>query len=239
LTEAWQRTRLFEALARAVLGSVPSGNAPSGNAPLLLFLDDLQWCDQETLDWLGYLLRSAPVAPLLLVATARKYEIDKVHPLMAFWLALSRFGLLDEILLPPLDATETGLLAADVAERAVDAHEAAWIYRDTEGNPLFVVETVRAAMADEETGTQAGERSDKESGHDVSLAAPLATPAALPTKARAVIQWRLAQLSPAAQALAQVAAVIGRKFSVDVLAQASLQDEARLVEGLDELWRRL
>jgi predicted ATPase len=53
-----------------------------------------------------------------------------------------------------------------------------------------------------------------------------------------VIQWRLAQLTPAAQTLAQTAAVIGRKFSFDVLVRASGQDEAAVVEGLDELWQR-
>jgi len=60
----------------------------------------------------------APVrrpSALLIVAAVRKYEIDRVHPLMAFWLALTRSGLLDEIPLALLDATETGLLAANVA----------------------------------------------------------------------------------------------------------------------------
>ena len=47
-TETWQRLRLFEALARAVLAD---------RQPLLLVLNDLQWCDQETLDWLHFLLR--------------------------------------------------------------------------------------------------------------------------------------------------------------------------------------
>ena len=49
LTEAWQRLRLFEALAHALL---------TGHSALLLFLDDLQWCDRDTLDWLHYLLQA-------------------------------------------------------------------------------------------------------------------------------------------------------------------------------------
>ncbi|GIL15981.1 MAG: hypothetical protein BroJett039_11540 [Chloroflexota bacterium] len=40
ITEAWQRTRLFDALARALLGN---------HSPRVLFLDDAQWCDAETL----------------------------------------------------------------------------------------------------------------------------------------------------------------------------------------------
>ena len=51
LNEGWQRQRFYEALARVVLA------APQ---PLLLVLDDLQWCDAETLAWLRYLLRFDP-----------------------------------------------------------------------------------------------------------------------------------------------------------------------------------
>ena len=51
LTELGQRFRFFEALSQAVL-AVPQ--------PLLLVLDDLQWCDQETLQWLHFLLRFDP-----------------------------------------------------------------------------------------------------------------------------------------------------------------------------------
>ena len=47
-----------------------------------------------------------------------------------------------------------------------------------------------------------------------------------------------AQLSPHARRLADLAAVIGRSFAVDLLAQASGVDEMELVRGLDELWKR-
>ena len=62
LTQSWQRQRLFQALAQAVLAL---------DRPLLLHIDDLQWCDQETLEWLHYLLRFDPQAPLLLVGAYR------------------------------------------------------------------------------------------------------------------------------------------------------------------------
>ncbi len=45
-------------------------------------------------------------------------------------------------------------------------------------------------------------------------------------------------LSPAAQALTQTAAVIGREFTFDLLCRASGQGEASVVQSLDELWRR-
>jgi tetratricopeptide (TPR) repeat protein len=60
----------------------------------------------------------------------------------------------------------------------------------------------------------------------------------LTPRVQAVIEARLAQLSPPARELAGVAAAIGREFTTDVLAQASQADEETLVGGLDELWRR-
>ena len=78
--ESLQRTRLFEALTRALLVD---------RQPLLLLLDDLQWSDQETLDWLHFLLRHDPSAPLLVVATLRAGDaaVDALRP---WWMALVR-----------------------------------------------------------------------------------------------------------------------------------------------------
>jgi predicted ATPase len=65
-----------------------------------------------------------------------------------------------------------------------------------------------------------------------------AAPRPLPAKVRQVIERRLAQLSPAARELAELAVTIGRQFSFDVLcAAAELTDEA-LVRSLDELGQR-
>jgi hypothetical protein len=60
----------------------------------------------------------------------------------------------------------------------------------------------------------------------------------LPPAIYAVIQYRLAQLSPAARELVDVAAVVGRSFTFEIVAQAGDNDEATLVRSLDELWRR-
>jgi predicted ATPase len=48
LMDSWQRLRLFKALALAML---------KNRSALILLLDDMQWCDRDTLEWLHYLLR--------------------------------------------------------------------------------------------------------------------------------------------------------------------------------------
>ncbi len=210
LTEAWQRQRLFEALARAIL---------IRQEPLLLLLDDVQWCDRETLDWLHYLLQFEPTAPLLIVGTVRQEEADDNETLSTLRLLLQKNDRLTEITLARFDADTTTRLVSSLSEHDVRDDEAARIYRETEGNPLFVVEMMRAG----------GRTLDQ-----VSI-----TPdQALPPKVQVTIQYRLSQLSAHAQSLIQVAAVIGREFTFEVLARVCDQSEDALVQGLDELWRK-
>jgi DNA-binding SARP family transcriptional activator len=218
LSELWQRQRLFESLARGVLA------APQ---PLLLLLDDLQWCDRPTLEWLRYLLHADPQAHFLLLGTLRTEEVAADHPLMEWLVMLRGQSLVSEILLEPLDEAETASLGAQVAGHWLSPEHADALYRETEGNPLFVVETVCM----QHNGQQAC--ASVESGDS-----GIAPGSRLPPRVQAVIAARLAKLSPLARDLASLAATIGRSFTFALLARASDLDEDALLRGLDELWRR-
>jgi DNA-binding SARP family transcriptional activator/tetratricopeptide (TPR) repeat protein len=213
LSDSWQRQRFREAVARAVL---------LGRQPLLLVIDDLQWCDGETLEWLRYFLRLAAQERLLVVGTVRPEEVGSDHPLTNLLLDLRQAGQLTEMELGPLTGDETAALATQVAGRALEPDQADSLYAQTEGHPLFVVEMLRASEKRETVSPQAS-RSASDS---------------LPPKVQAVIQSRLAQLSAPARELAGLAAAVGRAFSIQVLAQAGEGDEDALVRGLDELWQR-
>ena len=231
LTESGQRLRLFEALTQVVLAV---------RHPLLMVLDDLQWCDRETLEWLHYLLRGAPGRRLLLVGAARADDLDADHPLRTLILDLHSTEQVTEVELGPLSPEATAALAAQVVGRDLDLESASHLYAETEGYPLFIIEIALAQWA-------------PELAHDHRLTAstsrlapapkwgskyPLSSSYALPPKVHASIQSRLAQLSPQARELAALAATIGRSFTYQVLAQADDGDEATLVGALDELWQR-
>ncbi|MDQ4030150.1 MAG: AAA family ATPase, partial [Actinomycetota bacterium] len=101
LTESEQRQRLFRAVAEAVLAA---------GGPLLLVADDLQWCDRQTLQFLHYLLRREPEAPLLVAGGARREELDPQHPLNELVTALQAFDRFTEIELERLSRDETRIL---------------------------------------------------------------------------------------------------------------------------------
>jgi DNA-binding SARP family transcriptional activator/predicted ATPase len=210
MTEYGDRLRFFEGLARALLA------APQ---PLLLLIDDLQWCDRETIEWLHFLARFDPQARLLVLGTARSEEWGASHPLASLVRDLRSDSQLVEVALEPLDAAETAELAARIGNREFDVDAATRLYRQTEGNPLFIVETVRS---DSGGGTP-----------DV----PEQRIAGLPPRAHAVIAGRLAQLSDQAREIAATAAVVGRAFDLHVLVRLVGEEEV-VVRALDELWRK-
>jgi DNA-binding SARP family transcriptional activator len=206
LSESEQRQRLFDALARAFLAAA---------GPLLLVANDLQWCDRETLQFLHYLVRHAPDAGVLVAATARREDLDHQHPLRDLITGLHALERFTEIPLERLTREETAALVRQLMRAPFEEAEVDQLYRETEGNPLFVVEAVRAGWR----SGQAGHR----------WTSP---------KVQAVLESRLGQLAEPAQELVGVAATIGREFTADALAAASGADEHTLVRGLDELWRR-
>jgi len=132
LSEKWQRRHFFEALAKAFLFE---------DKPKLLFLDDLQWCDRETLEWLAYLFHIEEAAKLLVIGTLRPMEGASNEPLQNLLAELRSADSMAEINLDGLDESESLELAAQVA--GSDMNPNPHIFRESEGNPLFVVEMIR------------------------------------------------------------------------------------------------
>lgn len=215
ITEPWQRRRFFEALSRALI---------QREQPQLLLSDALQWCDRGSIEWLHHLLRYDPGARLLVVGAYRPDEVGEDHPLPSLMHALRQDDQLTEIELDPLDKGATETLAENVAGRELPPSLINCLYRETEGNPLFIVETVRGGLPDEVR--------ELPSGHVVCVPRPL------PSRMKDALVARISQLSPLSRSLAELAATIGREFTFDVLQESSDAGEDRLVRGLDELWQR-
>ena len=160
--------------------------------PLVLVLEDLHWADTPSVVLLQFLVRHAHGAPLLVIATYRDVELEKAHALRAPLRNLLRHG----------DAMPLSGLAPDDVARYVAATLgderaralATRLHRETEGHPFFLVEMVRLLEA--------------------STAAALA---GIPDGIRELIARRLRQRSSDCQRLLEVAAVVGRDFSLSLL----------------------
>ncbi|PKO69885.1 MAG: 6-hydroxy-D-nicotine oxidase, partial [Betaproteobacteria bacterium HGW-Betaproteobacteria-17] len=182
LATGWGRRNFLEALDRAILAAPP---------PLVLLLDDIQWADSGTLEWIGHLMRSALRSPLLLIATMRTGAPPDADPVTRLLLELELRDGMTRVSLDPLDLVATTTLASHLSPSAVEDRLARRLHRETEGNPLFIVETIRAGVLDD----VAGEDPDH--------------PVPIPAAVHNVIAQRLGRLSPKSRAVSQCMAIIG------------------------------
>ena len=198
--------------AAAAVRGARRGAAGPGR-PLLLVADDLHWADRETLQFLHYLPRAhlGGTAPGGRDRPARSWT--PTIPCTSFVTGLRALELLAEVEVGRLSRQETAALAERLLRGPLEAADTDRLHAGTEGNPLFVVEAIRAGW----------------SGRD--------QPAPITPRVQADRVAARPALRPARD-LVGVAATIGREFSTDVLAQASQAGEEALVAALDELWRR-
>src|SRR6202020_2368415 len=82
--------------------------------PLALFLDDLQWLDEATLNLLEHLATNSQLHHLLLIGAYRDNEVSSSHPLTRTLNAIREAGArAQEIVLAPLGPDDVGRLVSD------------------------------------------------------------------------------------------------------------------------------
>lgn len=183
--------------------------------PLHLILDDLHWADSPTWELLALLARRVTSMPLLIMGLCRLEDLPAERlPLLR---AIQRSDLLLTIDLPRLSQIETAELAHHLTPaEAKNALLLERLYHETEGNPFFVIETVRALQ-------EAG------SGWYTTSSA------SLPHSIQRVIEARLDRLDPNSREALACAAAIGRSFTFPLL-QEILGDSGKTLISFVEEW---
>jgi predicted ATPase/signal transduction histidine kinase len=120
--------------------------------PLALFLDDLQWLDAATLDFLQGLFTQSDLHHLLLIGAYRDNEVDSLHPLWHKLDAIRQTGrCVHEIVLSPLTSEDLGRLLVDSLHCQTErvAPLAQLVHEKTAGSPFFAIQFI-TALAQEE-----------------------------------------------------------------------------------------
>lgn len=217
-------------LSRIVPSLAPPGAAPAGptgsqfalvgelaayiaqasrRRPLVIVLDDLQWADAASWDALEHLVAQLETERVLLCVTLRMEDVTaEVHERMR---KLVQSGRIHEQAL--------GRLTRDELRRWVDAafhgqeverEFLAYLYRQTEGNPLLVVQTMRTLIDEGDIWFEQG----RWTWHPVSELR-------LPHGVVDLLGRRLAKLSASDREVLTVAAVVGREFDLRVVQDAA------------------
>jgi class 3 adenylate cyclase len=199
----------------------------SQETPSVLVLDDLHWADRPTLELLRHVIGAEASLRLLVVMIHRDTDVPDDHPIIETLAALRREPGVERTALGGLDVDALGDLLETTADHSLDAD--GLVLRDTlaaetDGNPFFVTEVLRHLA-------ETGAIRQADDGRWITGTANL--PLGLPKSVREVITHRVARLGDHARTILTLAAVIGREFDVDVLAEVAELDEMTVLDIID------
>jgi tetratricopeptide (TPR) repeat protein len=178
------QARLFERLLAALLVS-------SATTPVVLVVEDLQWADRSTRDFLTFVVRAARPERFAMVGTYRSDEVHgRRHPVRPFVHELARSGQATRLELSPFTRKELRDQIAAITGETPDPILVDRLLARSEGNPLFAEELLASARAN----------------------------AGLPESLKDALLWRLESVPPDARHILGIAAVVGRTVDDALLA---------------------
>ena len=211
------RTRLFEAiLSLLILPAVEHG--------LMVIVEDLHWADASTRELLDYLTRRLRNVRILVVATYRRDEMHRRHPLVPLiqgWRRRSATTIVELEALTPANVAQMVTAIFDLKEGVQDDTRD-FLHARTEGNPLVLEEMLKAAL-------DRGDIFRTATGWTRKTLADIR----IPNSVRETILLRLDRLSPDQVAVLRAAAVLGQNFDYSTLVEMADLDAA-FVQGAIE-----
>jgi class 3 adenylate cyclase/tetratricopeptide (TPR) repeat protein len=181
----------------------------AGDRPLLLVLEDLHWADESTLLLLEYLAPHLAQMAVLMAGTYRDTEVGPSHLLTRTMGELVRGRLVTRIALKPLSADGIAAMVRGLSGHQPPEGLVRAVHTQSEGNPFFA-EEIFLHLA--ESGVILDERGRFRDDLRIEELD-------VPESVRLVIGERLARLSEATRQVLAAAALSGRVFETEVVAQ--------------------
>ena len=194
--------------------------------PIVFCLEDIQWLDELSLEFLQYVLRDPEPCPFLLCLTCRWSNLEPLSEEIENFIHSNDFAGVTHIQLENLPREEVGYLAASMlGERSIPPDALQTFFRETGGQPLFVVEAVRTLVNADvirqnvSDDWQWGEFPETLLSDDFSE----------------VLYRRIATLPDVQRRVLEYACVFLSDFSFELLAAVWRGDELELLDVLDDL----
>ncbi|HYN86096.1 MAG TPA: tetratricopeptide repeat protein, partial [Pyrinomonadaceae bacterium] len=183
-------------------------------APAVIYLDDLHWADDGSLDFVAHLARECADAPLLILGFART---DLLERRPAWGEGMANHA---RLTLQPLTRRESRQLVEEILRNAQSIPHALreLVVSAAEGNPFYVEELIKM-LIDERVILPSADRWRVDASRLVEVR--------VPQTLTGVLQARLDVLTPWERVVLQRASVIGREFWEDALEQFSREASAR------------
>lgn len=182
--------------------------------PLFLIFEDLHWADPSSIDVISQILPLVNELPILICMITRLEQDSPGWELVTASRQTMR-GSLTEIDLHALNEQDSRILVANLLEiEALPERVRKVILQRAEGNPFFVEEVIRmlidrGAIIRQGDGWVAGNEIDQ---------------IEIPENLQGLLLARIDRLPDEVREILRVAAVIGRQFSVKVLAEVLAEE---------------
>jgi tetratricopeptide (TPR) repeat protein len=206
--------RLWEAMLTVLL-------AMSQYGPILIVLDDLQWADNSSCEFLAHLSRHLVDLPFLLLGTYRSASLPSTNIFHMQIMQLQRERLAEPLQLAPLTDSQIAAFVEHAPEHIIQH-----IQYLAAGNPFFAEELARVVDINKEEQSH-----NKHQGQ--------VPPFTLPQTISALFEQRLKRLSNGCQQILRAAAVLGVSFSFHTIylmqtKNGSPPDEDSILTQLEE-----
>jgi predicted ATPase/signal transduction histidine kinase/tRNA A-37 threonylcarbamoyl transferase component Bud32 len=196
--------------------------------PLVMFLDDMQWADAASLNLVTRIVSARATESLLLVTTYRDNEVSATHPLMLAAKEQMKQGVhVQTVNLRPLDAPQVAEFVCDALRQNVATATplAEIIHEKTGGNPFFMRQFLQALYDSKLVSFDARDgafRCDAAAVRKASITENVAE----------FLAAKLEKLPRATRDVLRVAAAIGNRFELRVLAGVDQRAAAQTAEHL-------
>lgn len=212
LSPEQETARLLDAIAEATVGLARP-------RPLLLVLEDLHWAGAATLHAFARVARRAANSSMLVLATFRDEEAGLSHPVRTVARELRTEGCLENVSLARLTRDDIVALVGGLeALPRRDGDLIDGLYRHTEGNPLFLTETLNDALA----------RRFDDTHETIDVGAGIAR----------IVSARTAQLADETRTVAEVAAVAGHGCDYELVREVTDLPARAMATAFNELLDR-
>jgi len=199
----------------------------SRDQPVLLVLDDLHWADKPTLTLLRHVFTNGATSPIMIIGTYRDSDLAAGHPLIDTVAALRREPGVEQMSVRGLDDGEMVELVSISAEHDLEgsmiemAHK---LRQETAGNAFFAHEILRNLV-------EVGEVVLGDDGRwNVQKEFEELT---LPQSVRDVVGQRISRMGEDSLKALRAAAVVGKEFELELLAEITGTDEDDLLDLLE------
>ena len=195
-------------------------DALTREAPLVLLLEDLHWSDSSTIELLGMLARRREASRLLVLGTYRPAEVAAApgHPLRWVKDELQVHGHCEEMPLEFLSATAVGqYICRRFPKHALPPELARSLHRNTEGNPLFLVNTIDDLIGQGQLREIEGQWQLSGPAEDIAARAP--------ETLWQLVEKQVERLTADEQSVLRAASVAGVEFSAAAVVSATIDPQ--------------